>query len=295
MEIKENIELAKFTSFKIGGGARFFVEVKNQEDLIAALKFAKEKAVPFLILGGGTNMLIRDAGFAGLVIRNQMKNIEMQDDLIVADTALVLPEINNFGYKQGWVGFERLATVPGTLGGALYNNAHHLGTLLSEFVQWVEILDLSIPAEPQVKRIPTSEMQFEYDSSKIKIAGLIALRAALKLQKGDIAESKKNLIAMLKERSEHQPYGTFNSGCMFQNVPNGPGPGYRGTSAGWLIEQCGLKGAKIGEAVISEKHGNFFVNSGKATSADILKLVEMCQNKVKEKFGVNLELEIKII
>jgi len=295
MQIQENIELSKYTSFKIGGKASFFADVKNRQDLVEALNFAKERQLKVLMLGGGTNMLIRDSGFDGLVIRNLMKGIGLEaENIIAAETGLTLPEINNFGYKNGLVGFEKLATVPGTLGGALYNNAHYLGLLLSDLIDWVEVVDSS-GSSPVIKRVSKEQMRFGYDTSIVKTDSLIAVRAGIKLVKGDISVSKTELIKMLKQRSEHQPYGTFNSGCMFQNVKASIGPGHNGTSTGWLIEQCGLKGTRVGNAVISEKHGNFFINMGGAGSGDILKLAEICQNKVKEKFGVDLEFEIKII
>jgi UDP-N-acetylmuramate dehydrogenase len=292
MQIQENVQLAKYTSFKIGGNARFFIEVKNRNDFKEAIAFAREKNLNYFILGGGTNCLIRESGFNGVVIRNQMRSINLEDSLIIAETALTLPEIHNFANKNGMVGFEKLATVPGTLGGAIYNNAHYIDSLFSNFVEWLEILN---PESGQIERLVKDEMQFEYDNSKVKKFNLPALAAAIKLPKGDVSESRKLFLEFLKKRSAEQPYGTFNSGCIFQNVKENLGPGHNGTSAGFLIEQCGLKGLRFGDAIISEKHGNFFINSGQAKSEDILKLAEICKNKVKEKFGVNLEYEIKII
>ncbi len=292
--MENNIELAKYTSFRIGGPAKYFVEAKNQDDVIGALKFAQENNVPFFVLGSGTNILVQDKGFDGMVIRNQLKDIKMDGDLVVADTGLMLPIINNFANQNGKVGFEKLTTVPGTLGGAIYNNAHWKDDLLSNYIEWIELIDPKDP-ELKVQRLPLTELAFGYDSSLIKKNNLVALRAAIKLPAGDVVESKKTLISYMKNRTDTQPYGTANSGCMFQNVQQNLGPGNHGTSAGWLIEQVGMKGVKVGDAVISEKHGNFFINQGSASSEDILKLVEMAKQKVKEKFGVDLELEVKII
>jgi len=292
MLIQENIELAKFTSFKIGGKARYFAEVKTPTDFIAALQLAAEKKVPYLVLGGGTNCLVRDQGFTGLVIRNQLRGLDLEDDLIIAETGLALPEIHNFANKHGLTGFEKLATVPGTLGGAIYNNAHYMDSLLADFIAWVEIIN---PETLEIERLAKDQLGFKYDSSNIKIKNLPALRAGLRLLRGDPTASRRLFLELLKKRADSQPYGTLNSGCVFQNVPVQLGPGHNGTSAGWLIEQCGLKGARIGGAVISEKHGNFFINQGGASSSDILALAEMCKNKVKEKYAVDLEYEIKII
>ena len=292
--MENNIALAKYTSFRIGGPAKFFTDAKNENDVIEALRFARENNAPFFVLGSGTNILIQDKGFDGVVIRNQLKEIKMDGDLVVAETGLMLPIINNFINQNGRVGFEKLTTVPGTLGGAIYNNAHWKDDLLSNYIEWIEVIDPKDP-ELKVQRIPLEKLEFGYDNSLIKKNNLVALRAALKLPLGDTVESKKTLIGYMKNRTDTQPYGTANSGCMFQNVQQNLGPGNHGTSAGWLIEQVGMKGASVGDAVISEKHGNFFINKGNASSEDILKLVAMAKEKVKEKFGVDLELEVKII
>lgn len=292
--MENNIELAKYTSFRIGGPAKFFVEAKSDNDFIEALRFAKENNLNFFVLGSGTNILIQDKGFDGVVIRNQMKDIKMDGELVVADSGILLVLINQFANKNGRVGFEKLTTVPGTLGGAIYNNAHWKDDLLSNYVQWIEVID---PKDPELKiqRLNKDQLQFGYDDSLIKKNNLVALRAALLLSEGDVAESKKTLLSYMKNRSDTQPYGTANSGCMFQNVQQNLGPGNHGTSAGYLIDQVGLKGHRIGDAVISEKHGNFFINEGKAKSEDILKLANLAKEKVKEKFGVDLEFEVKII
>lgn len=292
MEILENIELAKYTSFKIGGKARFFAEPKTREELAEGLRYAKENSLDYLILGGGTNCLVRDAGFSGLVLHNRLRGLTLENNLIIAETGLTLPEIFNFANKNGLAGFEKIATVPGTLGGAIYNNAHYMDSLLSDFIEWVELLD---PKTLEPHRLSKEQMQFKYDSSLVKLENLTATAAGLRLPQGDPKASKLLFLELLKKRSDNQPYGTANSGCVFQNVPAQLGPGHNGTSAGWLIEQCGLKGARVGGAVVSEKHGNFFINQGQASSKDILELAEMCKNKVKEKFGVELEFEIKII
>ncbi len=296
--MQENITLSKYTSFRIGGPASFFVEAKNDADFLSALKFSKEHNLPFLVLGGGTNMLISDQGFKGVVIRSLGKGLSFEDQgqngLVVSETGNVLPIINQFANNNGLVGFEKLATVPGTLGGAIYNNAHWKDDLLSKHLLWVDVIDPE-DRESSVKRLSLEELDFKYDSSAIKTKNLIALRAAILLPKGDVSESKKTYAKYLKSRTESQPYGTLNSGCMFQNVTQNLGPGNHGTSAGYLIDQAGLKGLKIGGAQISEKHGNFFINTGNASSNDILKLAETCKEKVKEKFGVELEFEVKIV
>ncbi|MDB4940108.1 MAG: UDP-N-acetylenolpyruvoylglucosamine reductase [Candidatus Doudnabacteria bacterium] len=292
--MQNNVQLAKFTSFRIGGPAKYFVEAKTDNDIVEALSFANENKLKFFVLGSGTNILVQDQGFDGVVIRNQLKDLKLEDGLVVADSGLLLVLINQFANKNGRVGFEKLSTVPGTLGGALYNNAHWQDDLLSYYVQWVEVID---PADPglKIQRLTKEQLDFGYDSSLIKKKNLVALRAALLLPEGDVEQSRKTMLSYMKSRSDSQPYGTANSGCMFQNIPQTLGPGNHGTSAGYLIDQAGLNGMRVGDAVISEKHGNFFINEGHAKSGDILKLAEIAREKVKAKFGVNLEFEVKVI
>ena len=290
IEILKNIRLAPYTGFKIGGPAKFFCVVKQYEELLEALEFSHQKNLNYFILGSGTNILVPDLGFSGVVIKNQIRNKSFEDGLLIASTGITLAELFLFGHEYGLVGFEALATVPGTLGGAIYNNAHYGESLLSDFVEWVEVLQ-----DGQLVRMQKQELSFAYDSSVIKTNKLPAVRAALRLPKGDVSLSKKTFLELLKKRGQNQPYGTFNAGCIFQNTPKILGPGNHGTSAGWLIEQVGLKGKCLGGIKVSEKHGNFFVNNGTGTANEILNLIQLCKQEVFKKFEVHLETEIKIL
>ncbi len=281
MNFQENVNLAKFSSFRVGGPARKFVEVRTQDEMAEAVAASSNN---FFVLGGGTNTLFNDAGYSGTVIKNLMKGIKLHDrDVIEAETGLTLVEINSFANANGLVGFEKMATVPGTLGGGLYNNAHWLETLLSDFVVSVGALSIDGGKVEKVTLVP-EDLHFAYDHSVFRERNVVALSARLKLQPGDVGKARQDLLGYLKKRSEMHPYGTANCGCMFQNVD--------GTSAGYLIDQCGLKGAKFGGAEVSTKHANFFINSGTATSGDITALIKICQERVKEKFGVELKLEV---
>lgn len=310
MNLKRDVDLSKFNSLRIGGKAKYFFTATTAEQLQDAIAFALQNGLaaqnsqPYFILGGGTNTFIADKGYNGVLIRNHLRGIAETDGLIVADTGLTLAEINNFAFARGFVGFHKIATVPGTLGGALYSNAHWQDWLISEFVQWVDILEINREANNpvfRVRRVPAKEMKFGYDTSIIKTSSMIenghiiALRAGIKLPKGDVVAARKELLENLQIRSAHQPYSSFTCGCIFQNVPQKLGPGKHGTSAGYLIEQCGLKGYRIGGAFISDKHCNFIVNDGSAASDDVLRLIEICKNRVREKYGIALELEIKLL
>ena len=299
MEILENILLAPYTGFKIGGPAKFFCIVKTKDDCIDALEYARNSSLKVFILGSGTNLLVSDSGFDGLVIRNSLKEIFFDNGLITAGAGLTLAEIFVFATQNSRIGFERMATVPGTLGGALYNNAHYLDDLISNYIVSVDVYDSTSPSK--IKTLSMDQLDFKYDSSKIKTDSLVVLSALIKLPEGDVDASKKYYLELLKKRGDTQPYGTMNAGCMFQNVSKEgnellvAAPGNHGVSAGWLIDQAGLKGKAVGNIEVSTKHGNFFINRGKGTAADVEKLIELCKESVYNKFKVDLELEIKIL
>jgi UDP-N-acetylmuramate dehydrogenase len=297
--IKENILLAPYTGLKVGGPATLFVAVRTIQELIEALDYAHAQKLEYFVLGSGTNLLITDKGFAGLVIKDEIKLLEYQNDLITAGCGLTLPEIHLFGHRHGRIGFEKMATVPGTLGGALYSNAHYLDDLISNYVVSVDVYDSSQAG--RIQTIAKDALAFAYDTSLIKTQNLVAVSACLKLPEGDTTESKGYYLELIKKRGASQPYGTITAGCIFQNVPKTDdlalvnAPGHHGISAGWLIEQAGLKGVKIGGAEVSPKHCNFIVNTGQASAQDILDLIALVKEKVYTKFNVTLELEIKVL
>jgi UDP-N-acetylmuramate dehydrogenase len=292
MELQEHIPLAPHTGYKIGGPARFFTAAKTAADVAEALRYAKNENLPYFILGSGTNVLLPDSGFEGLVIKNQIKTLEVDGDLLVVGTGCTLVEVRQFGLKQGRVGLEKLATVPGTVGGALYSNAHWKNDLLSNYVVWVEIAS---PNSTELIRLSGDELQFAYDASVFRKEPYYATRCAFRLPHGDTTAAQAEFLSYLKERGVSQPYGAKTAGCVFQNVPQTLGPGHHGTSAGWLIEQTGMKGASEGGISVSAVHANFFVNDGTGTSHDVETLITRCREAVYNKYGVHLELEINVV
>lgn len=245
--IKKNILLAPYTTFKIGGKAKYFYEAKNREDLIKAIKWAKAaKGLPYFILGGGSNILISDKGFDGLVIK-----------LSIGNAGVLLSKLVDESIKAGLTGLEWAVGIPGTVGGAVKGNASAFGVSMSDIVK-------------SVKRYKD-----------------IILSVELELKKGNRKKSQKLIQEYLEYRKKSQPMEFPSAGCIFKNP--------EGDFAGRLIDQCGLKGTKIGKAMISKKHGNFIVNQGNAKAADVKKLIDLCKKKVKQKFGIELEEEIEYV
>ena len=281
--LQQIISLAPYTTFKIGGPAKFFVVVKNEEEMIDALKWAKENNQPYFILGHGANILVSDKGFDGLVIKNEMKRLEIRDEEILADSGVVLADLIGQYASKGLSGLEFLAGVPSTLGGAIFGNAGSPEEAIGNFITHVRVLD----KELKVKELSKEDCGFAYRQSVFQNNDYIILSAALKLEKGNtekIIESIKNL--MLKKK-EMQDLEHPSAGCVFKNP--------EGYSAGQLIDELDLKGKKIGQAQISEKHANYIINLGGATADQVVQLICYIKQQVRDKKGVLLCEEIKYI
>ena len=286
--LKENVPLSVYTTFKIGGLARYFFIAKDKKALITAAKTAKKLNLPFFILGGGSNSLIFDDGFKGLVIKTQNSKIKIiNSGIIYAEAGAKLNDLVLFSAKKSLGGLEWAAGIPGTIGGAVYGNSGWPVNKksISAVVKSVEVLDLG--SDLKIRKISSRNCRFGYRQSIFKHnRNLIILGVYLKLHKGDKGEIKEEIARILKNKKEKTPPG-FSAGSVFKNPP--------GNHAGFLIEKCGLKGKKMGGAVISEKHANFIINLGAAKSKDVAKLIDIAKQKVKRKFGIQLEEEIQFI
>ena len=280
--------LAAHTTFRIGGPADFFIQVQKVEELVAIVERARHAHIPFFILGNGSNILVGDRGFRGLVIENRcaqftLTEIDATHARLGAESGVMLPGLANRLARQGWSGLEWAIGVPGTLGGAIVGNAGAHGACIADSVTRVTILD----ARGVVRELPKTELAFAYRTSRFKHAREeIVLRAELELQRDD----PQVCIARMQQYSEHrrrtQPTEP-SVGSIFKNLP--------GDAAGRLIDAAGLKGTRVGGVEVSTVHANFFVNRGGATASDVLRLVEIVRERVYEQFGVELELEIVVI
>ena len=281
-DIRKDVPLAEYTSFKIGGLAKYFIEARTKQDTIASIKAAEECNLPFFVLSGGSNLLIADKGYQGLVIKvaNQELNI---NDVIHCGAGLNISRLVNFAAKNGLTGMEWAVGIPGTIGGAIYGNAGAFKCSMADVLEEVEIFN-----GQEIKTFQKEDCLFSYRSSIFKKdPKLIILTADFKLTSGD----KKEIVEKMKEHSDirikAQPYDLPSAGSVFKNPTD--------FSAGYLIEQCGFKGKKLGGVKVSEKHANFIVNSDSGTAEDVLELISLIRRKVKEKFGITLEQEIQYL
>ncbi|MFC1703745.1 UDP-N-acetylmuramate dehydrogenase [Candidatus Omnitrophota bacterium] len=295
--------LARHTTFGIGGPAQLLIEPRNLEDIKTILRFAKHKHVPVRIIGAGSNLLIRDRGVKGITLKLTapvFRTIgKISKECISVGSAVTVPQLLAFTKDHLLGGCEFLAGIPGTVGGALAMNAgiciakkgirkeRSIGDIVTE----VSVIEFS----GQVKTLQRKAISFLYRDSCLK--SCIILSAKLKLFPKGKARIKRDLTTFITLRRSNQEARMPSAGCVFKNpvVNSAFKWKNRSISAGWLIDQCGLKGQRVNDAVVSQKHANYIINSGNANADDVLKLMRTIQRNVEKKFGVMLEPEIKII
>lgn len=297
--VKANISLSRFSTFKIGGPAQFLVEIKENSKLIQLLDFLNEQGLEFFILGGGSNILFPDEGLHKIVIKINTLSTQVTENMIEVDSGVLLSTLVNLAVKNGLSGLEWAAGIPGTVGGAIRGNAGAMGENMGECIQ-----EVSIWQDGQVSVFDKKECQFSYRESFFKKnPQAVILKAKIKLPKGEKKEILEKISRNLSNRKKNSTLPS--AGSFFKNIRLEDWPGKtdilpelfksRGTvPAGWLIENCGLKGFKIGGAGISQEHGNFLVNFGSATADQVLQVVEEVQKKVYNEYGVGLEPEVQI-
>ncbi len=284
--VQENIALAPYTSARIGGPADVLLTVKSADELADAMRLIWEHDLPYYILGGGSNVLISDKGFRGVVILNRAKEtrFEMGDQPTVwCEAGVVIANLARRCASKGLGGLEWSAAVPGTVGGAVYGNAGAFGGDMNDNLIWADVLTLD-----GREKMTLDQMGYGYRTSVLKrgeVKGTV-LSALLKLKNSSQDEVSVKIEQFSERRKATQPPGA-SMGSMFKNP--------EGDYAGRLIEAAGLKGTRIGSAEISTVHGNFFINHGETKAEDILALVRLVQSTVKEKFNISLELEVELV
>jgi len=286
-----NVPLAPLTTFKVGGPAEWLLETRTSGEIVTALRLAHQHGVAVTLLGGGSNVLVADAGVRGLVIRPRGGEIVKLDDRHVrADAATTINGLVRWTIMHGCAGLEAWAGTPGTVGGAIFGNAHFGGRLIGDLVESVRLAT----RDGRVIAAARDDMAFGYDESRLQGTGEILLSADFVVSPGDPAALRRTARESLAFRKRTQPLETPSAGCIFQNPQKGRDvvPDGIPWSAGALVDRAGLKGAAIGGARVSPAHGNFIVNDGAATARDIRTLIERCRTDVRDRFGVDLREEI---
>jgi UDP-N-acetylmuramate dehydrogenase len=284
--VSEEEPLASRTSFGIGGPAEFFLELSRVEAIEKAIDGSRERDIPYLLLGAGTNLLIADAGIEGLVIRVVNRDHHIEGTKVRAGAGLKMMRLARIVADAGLRGFEFAIGVPGTVGGAVYQNAGCWGKEIREVLVQAEVYQ---PGEGARSMSP-ADLKLGYRTSALRegaLKGALVISATIRLERGDGEEAKRLMARLTKERNETQPIKTKNCGSVFKNPP--------GDSAGRLVQAAGLKGMREGAAVISELHGNFIVNQGGARAEDVRRLIERAKLEIKRRFNIEIETEVEIV
>jgi UDP-N-acetylmuramate dehydrogenase len=283
-KLLENEPLSRYTTWRIGGPARYLALPADSEDVVRALELAQDRGLPWVVLGLGSNVLVKDGGFPGVVIRmgKGLDRFEMKGATAIVGAGMPTPILARRTAEAGFVGVERFIGIPGTVGGGIFMNAGCHGAEFAEIVTEVSVMD----PRGKVKQLSRKQISFKYRSSNIE--GIV-LEAKLGLGEESPAKLKELQAKLFRWRKAGTPFDQPCCGSTFTNPPGGS------KTAGMLIDECGLKGFTIGGAQVSTMHANYIINKGTATASDVLKVIDHIRKTVAKKTGVTLELECKII
>lgn len=283
-EVKENIDLKKYNTYGIGGKARFLVKPLDISNLVSLIKYLKEENMAYFLLGSGSNVILPDEDFLGVIIRlDNLNKIVIQDDLAFIEGGVPLTFFSNYCLSLGYTNLVFCNGVPGTVASALVGN---VGCFKHEIYEY--LVDVTILNEKgNIEKIAKENIQYSYRYTEFKKRNIVILKATFKLEKGSVSIAEEKIKEQILFRQKNQPLGTKNAGSVFGNPLN--------NSAGKLIEEAGLKNRRVGGAVVSTKHANFIINDNNAKSSDIISLIEIIKKEVKEKYNIDLKLEQQIV
>src|SRR3989344_3142891 len=311
VHIRENVLLAPFTVYSIGGQARYFAEARTGEEIHEAVAFGRDKGVPFFILGAGSNILVSDTGFPGIVIHVVGGEIGVRGETIRADAGVKMAALAAAASRASLTGFEWGIGIPGSVGGSARGNAGCFGGGGGDGVSRVGVLDTN-DRELLVREFSSGDCEFGYRHSIFKLhPEWIILSVTLSLEKGNSDGIRERIQRITRERTQKQDIGTKSCGCIFKNAAWDAAGGKEfllrrfpeffeiadrpNIPAAFLVDRAGLKGERAGNAVISQKHANFFVNDGGASAEDVRELIRRAQEGVGQKYGIELEPEIQYV
>ena len=277
--------MSKHTTFRIGGPADFYLCPHSTKEVQQTIQICKEENLPYFILGNGSNLLVSDKGYRGAIIQlwKNFSDISVKDCCITAKAGALLSKVAAEALEEGLTGMEFASGIPGTIGGAVFMNAGAYGGEMKDIIKEVKVLD----DQGEVRVLSNEEMKLGYRTSIVKEKGYTVLSAVLQLKKGDVSVIRETMEDLKNRRTSKQPLDMPSAGSTFKRP--------EGYFAGKLIMDSGLRGFSVGGAQVSEKHCGFVVNKGGATAEDVTALIREVQRRVKEKFGVELETEVRFL
>jgi len=282
-KVRVDEPLSRHTSLRIGGPASYFLELRNIEELTNVVEFSKKENLEFFILGEGTNVLFPDKGFSGLVIqlKGEFEKFFAEGNQVTAGAGVKLNKLIEKLAERGLAGLEFACGIPGSVGGAIVTNAGTKWGSIGDVAREIKIL-----SDGRVRVLKKEELDFSYRRCALPEKAIV-LEVKLGLKNGEKSDIINKIRERLEQRKRNQPLSTINAGCVFRNPET--------HEAGKLIESAGLKGTRWGDAEVSKKHANFIINCGRARAKDVCNLIEKIRKTVKEKFDIELELELKIV
>lgn len=284
--ITENADMRKYTSFRAGGCADFLVEPENENQLIHALNVLRQEKAEFMVLGNGSNVLVRDGGYRGIILKigSGLSRIDVEDNVLECGSGALLSVISRVALNEGLSGFEFASGIPGSAGGAVFMNAGAYGGEMKHVLESVRVFEFRTGI---VREMSVDELDLSYRHSILEETGDVVLSLRIRLQEGDKEEISEKMKELARQRNLKQPVQYPSAGSFFKRP--------EGYFAGKLVQDAGLKGVSVGGAQVSELHSGFVINTGEATADDIIRLMRLVQNTVYDRFGVMLDPEVRII
>lgn len=302
MNILENVSASSFTTLRIGGRVKYFAAAFTSDDIVELIKKAKTENTPYIVIGGGSNLLVSDFGYNGMIIQNLIRGIEKKDDVIEVGSGTDLQQLVWWANENGISGFEKLAGIPGTVGGAVYGNAGAYGQNVSD-----QLIEVEVLKDDTVEKLSKEDCSFVYRTSVFKTTHDTILKVRFSAGAGNPEKLTKTSQETVAMRAKKYAPGLAVPGSFFKNIEadklpadvlkNIPGDKivFGKVPAGWLLEEVGAKGKRNGAVSISETHANLFINDGGGTANEFVDLAREYRDKVKEKFNIYLEPEVQLI
>jgi UDP-N-acetylmuramate dehydrogenase len=289
-KLKIDQPLTEMTTFGTGGLARLFLNIKSPEELSAIVKAVAKHNIPIFMLGGGSNVLIADSGYNGMIVKNSISGLDIDGDEIHCGAGVELQKLVDFAADNGLTGLEFATGIWGTVGGAVYGNAGAYGSATGAVVKTAELVD----RQGNIKTVEADYLDFSYRSSILKRTGEFVTRVIFALKKGNKETIKQKIAEIMALRRDKLPIGQHSAGCFFKNIPDKDSK-FGKLSTGKLLEDAGAKKMHFGGAQVFRNHANIIINDGTAKSSDIKKLADLLKSKVEDKFGIKLQEEVILL
>ncbi len=283
--ILENENMANHTTFKCGGNASLYIAPNSTDELVKVLEVLRNENYPYMVIGNGSNLLVKDSGYDGAIVEvdKKISEIDVRGEEIIVEAGAKLSKVATIAMENDLAGFEFAHGIPGNMGGAVVMNAGAYGGEMKDVLKWVKVVDQN----GEIKTLENDELELGYRTSRVMKEKMIVLEACIKLDLGVMGDIAEVMALLMSKRKASQPLEYPSAGSTFKRP--------EGYFAGKLVQDAGMKGYRVGDAMVSDKHSGFVINCGNATATEVIQVIKDVQAKVKEDFGVDLEPEVRII